>query len=462
MPRRLYKVIWSEGMYLAPHHFQAQSRFFEDAIQFTRKCFWKYGYGYTGLEIDASELLEGNFALHHMRGVMPDGTAFEISSRDDLPQRRIEPIFPLVGGSLALMLALPKQREKSRNVNSDSDQAQIKYRFRPAEIEMNDVNTGTDRESIGFLKPNFRIATAAEIGPDDTWLPIAHIVRDGRGKFIADPEFVPPCLQLGVSPLLKGYLSNVLDFLSVTSRTLTARRRASAQRAEVRSDSRALADFWLLHTVNSAIPVLRHWEHGASPHPAEAFRGLAQVAGTLCTFSADGELERLPEYDHMAPAECFAGIVSQIRQLAMPSVSDSCVTLPLQRMLQAGTPSDDSFFAAEVSDPRFFERSRWILAIHAEVPDENLATQTPRLALVSSRKYLNRVVSEGLEGIPLTYLPNPPAACPERFDRKYFSIDTGDQLFELIRRDRSIGLYLPTLILRPEVELHILIGDAPS
>ena len=28
--KHLSRLVWSEGMYLGPHHFQAQSRYFED------------------------------------------------------------------------------------------------------------------------------------------------------------------------------------------------------------------------------------------------------------------------------------------------------------------------------------------------------------------------------------------------------------------------------------------------
>ena len=30
----LNKPVWAEGMYLGPHHFQVQSRYFEDSLNF--------------------------------------------------------------------------------------------------------------------------------------------------------------------------------------------------------------------------------------------------------------------------------------------------------------------------------------------------------------------------------------------------------------------------------------------
>ncbi len=44
----LSKVVWHEGMYLGPHHFQAQARYFEDAMHFGVSSLWFEPYGFVG------------------------------------------------------------------------------------------------------------------------------------------------------------------------------------------------------------------------------------------------------------------------------------------------------------------------------------------------------------------------------------------------------------------------------
>ena len=44
--KSLSRVVWSEGMHLGPHHFQAQSRYFEDLVDFTARSL---GFGMYGL-----------------------------------------------------------------------------------------------------------------------------------------------------------------------------------------------------------------------------------------------------------------------------------------------------------------------------------------------------------------------------------------------------------------------------
>lgn len=58
----LSKVVWSEGMYLAPHHFQAQSRFFERSIQFALTSLWSNPFGFSACPLDTAAVKNGSVA----------------------------------------------------------------------------------------------------------------------------------------------------------------------------------------------------------------------------------------------------------------------------------------------------------------------------------------------------------------------------------------------------------------
>src|SRR5262245_14712242 len=53
--KQLSKVVWSEGMYLGPYHFQVQNRYFEDSVHFATNalCFATYGVIAFEFDIDA-------------------------------------------------------------------------------------------------------------------------------------------------------------------------------------------------------------------------------------------------------------------------------------------------------------------------------------------------------------------------------------------------------------------------
>ena len=78
----LNKPVWAEGMYLGPHHFQAQSRYFEDSLNFVTATLWRDAYGFAGLEFDNDALRNGTLTLTHAHGLFEDGLAFDLPGSD--------------------------------------------------------------------------------------------------------------------------------------------------------------------------------------------------------------------------------------------------------------------------------------------------------------------------------------------------------------------------------------------
>ncbi len=81
----LSKIAWAEGMYLAPHHFQAQNRYFEDSVHFATASLWNEAYGLADYQLDADAIRNGTVALLQARGIFEDGLAFDMPDSDRLP-----------------------------------------------------------------------------------------------------------------------------------------------------------------------------------------------------------------------------------------------------------------------------------------------------------------------------------------------------------------------------------------
>src|SRR6202795_1652712 len=86
--KALSRIVWAEGMYLGPHHFQAQNRYFEDSVQFATASLWFQAYGLSGYQLDAEALRNGTLSLIHARGLFPDGLIFHMPEFDPVPQPR--------------------------------------------------------------------------------------------------------------------------------------------------------------------------------------------------------------------------------------------------------------------------------------------------------------------------------------------------------------------------------------
>src|SRR6476469_1297020 len=105
--RYLSRVVWSEGMYLGPHQFQVQGRYFEDSIEFVTSALWFQSFGLTGVTLDEEALRNGTISIVHARGILPDGMPFHMPDCDAVPPARsIADAFPPTSDSVTVSLGI--------------------------------------------------------------------------------------------------------------------------------------------------------------------------------------------------------------------------------------------------------------------------------------------------------------------------------------------------------------------
>src|ERR1700682_1371696 len=126
--RQLTKPVWFEGMYLGPHHFQAQSRYFEDSLNFVTESLWRDAYGFAGLQIDTARLRKGALAFAHGRGLFSGGRAFVVPGSDQAPpERDVKALFSPVADHLTMHLAVPVAVRDGRNTSLEENPDSIRY-----------------------------------------------------------------------------------------------------------------------------------------------------------------------------------------------------------------------------------------------------------------------------------------------------------------------------------------------
>lgn len=79
------KVMWTEGMFLQPQHFQQQERYFSRQLDARLACASLHPEGFMTLQIDQPALLQGQLALTGATGVMRDGLAFAMPDDEPAP-----------------------------------------------------------------------------------------------------------------------------------------------------------------------------------------------------------------------------------------------------------------------------------------------------------------------------------------------------------------------------------------
>jgi type VI secretion system protein ImpJ len=435
-------------MYLSPHHFQTQSRYFEDSMAFLAASLWREPWGLLHAELDQKAMRNGTAVLLHASGIFPDGLAFEVPNSDPSPEpRNLLEVFPSTDAVLPLCLTVPSRRDNG--FDCDLTASPNGSRFSRMQRMLRDETNGIDEREIDLGQKNIRLSTEAELTSEMLSIPIARVLRDGRGHLICDEEFIAPCLRLSASEPLMLLVRRLLDAIGDKSTTVTRGARRQG-RFEAGTGALDVANYWFLHALQSAIPPLQHLIATRHAHPEDVYVELARLAGALCTFAVDSDPRSLPTYDHRDPGLAFRALDAHIRKHLEIVVPSNTVTLEFRA-------TEPYLHAADVRDERCLRRSRWVLGMRSSMGESDLLRQAPRLVKVCSSKFVPELVKRALPGMTLTHLPVPPAALRAEADMQYFAIDTSGPCWEHILQTRQVGIYIPGEIAQPEFELTIIV-----
>ena len=453
--KHLSRVVWTEGMYLGQHHFQVQSRYFEDSLHFALGHLFFKGYGVAGCQLDAEALRNGTVVLVHARGVMPDGLPFDIPASDPAPPaRRITDLFSPTQESHVVFLGIPARRIGGANTASEGtmDQARARYIARTTVIP--DESTGGDEQPVIIGRKNFTLRLDHEADGGEVSLPIARVRRDGAGQFEYDPAYVPPCLQIGASEQLLALVGRLLGMLEQKSGAMAAERKGGGKALRDFA-SQEVANFWLLHAVRSGMAPLRHLLQVKSCHPEALFVEMSRLAGALCTFALDADPRTLPLYDHDRLGECFLELDRQIRRHLEIVIPTNCLQIPLEQV-------SEFMYVARVIDQRCFGRAHWILGVQSDADRAQVLSRVPSLVKICSSKHVERLYKEALPGLTLHHLPSPPPAVSPRLGSEYFAIGrTGSHTTQVcwsaIDQSHELGVYVPGALRGAELELFVVL-----
>jgi type VI secretion system protein ImpJ len=429
----LSRVVWSEGMHLGPHHFQTQSRYFEDTLWFLNSNLRQDPWGFLHYSIDTEALGNGLAILNFASGILPDGLIFDLPDCDAVPQpAQLNGMFSSTDSEIILHLAIPPRQDQGLDCDLGGDPS---TRYSAVKRTLRDDALGQGENSVSFASKNLVLLSQAQLSEGTVSFPIARIYRDGKGGFASDPEFIPPCLRISASEglvLLLHRLVQAIDEKIVSTRSI----RSSTGRFELGTSALDVANYWFLHALCSSLPALRHHLQDRRSHPEEVYRDLVRLAGALSTFALESARDEIPAYRHRDLASSFKELDALIRRYLEVVAPSNTVTLQFRK-------ADNYIYAAEVKDERCLRRARWIFGIRSPVAESLVLRQTPRLVKVCSAEGVGKLVQRALPGLELMHLPVPPAALRAQADMHYFSISLAGACWQHILLTKQVGVYLP-------------------
>jgi type VI secretion system protein ImpJ len=449
--RQMQRVLWTKGVLLSPQHLQTQDRFFEDLIGFQLSGLTPYPWGFAALELDHEALAGGTLAVSAAAGILQDGLFFDMPQADTPPPPKpLEGLWEPDQDVMNAYLAIPEYQLGGTNVSTAHQQQDTRY---VAEVLLRrDENTGLSEKPIQVARKNFRLLVDGESLEGHTTLPIARIQQTESGDLQFDPHFVPPLIEIGASEAVMSVARRLVEVLSARSNELSRMRRQRGQSLAEFGIS-DVANFWLLYTVNTHLPLIRHVFDTRRGHPGELFAAMLALAGALTTFSETTSQFDLPKYDHLDLAGCFRRLDERIMDLLATVVPTSYVSLPLRSV-------EPTKYATAIDQDRYLAAPHYFLAVNADMDQGDLIDDAPKLMKISSADGLDRLYKRGLPGVRLTHVPTPPSTIPVKLDYQYFSLDRSGEDWKDIVRARNLAVYVPAEIPNPRLELVIVLPTA--
>lgn len=428
------KVLWGEGLFLRPQHFQRQDMYHESRLREIGFALHPYSWGLRSVKIDHESLRSGVLTVTELSLILSDGEIYSAPNSDDLPASIT--LDTLAGISeITFYLALHQLKDIGGNY---TDPAENKFttRFVTHSIDGPDLFTKSKTEPIEYLKKSVKLIADSEPRDQFISIPIVRIRRTSTNGFEVDDSFMPPCLSVEASPALFQQTRRLLDSLQAKVNALYGHHREPSKNViEFRSGD--TASFWLLHTASSAYASLNHLSQHPSLHPERLFQEMLRLAGALMTFSKSYALTDLPMYEHTNSQVGFAKLEAILRELLETVISTQYFAISLEE-------TRPSFHLGRIDSGKIDDKTRFYLSVSADMPAVELVEAVPTRFKAGAPDDVEKLVLAAMPGIRFVYTPQAPAAIPVRPGACYFALEARGDLYERMLQSQTITIYAPS------------------
>ena len=438
------KVVWREGLFLRPHHFQQADRYHERMVDARTRFATPYPWGFSHLEIDRDMGQRAKFTVRRAAGIFQDGTPFDIPGDSPLP----EPIdIPDNAAKQIVWLTMPVASVNTREV--DHRVLDSATRFTEGSETFIDSTSELRSEQeidVAYPRLSFDLRRTAKAGYMS--LAIGRILEVSDKMIIFDEKFAPPMLLCSAHPVITGWLDRLIGWVDNKLEELS--RYAADPTAGGGLQS---VDYFVLQLLNRTIPVLNHLRGSAYVHPERLFQTCVALVGELATFATPERRARnYPAYDHDNLENVFEPVMRDLQDFLSARLGRRAIRLEI-------IARAENAFISPIRDRSLFRTASLVLEVSARRPLTEIQTQFPNLFKLGPNTKMNDIVHAHLPGVTLVHLPTPPPQIRAITDHVYFFLDRKSPLWPEFSTAASIGMHFSGEWPELELELWAILED---
>ena len=427
------EIHWHEGLFLQPHHLQRLQRGFHERLSAERRLAWAFPYGVIEARLSRGDLENMRIRFERLRALLPSGQLLDYPGNAELPSLDIKQALAKTQGAFQVSLGVPLWQSERANVLPPTGEADTRSKvlYRIQEQEVADENSGENRKPVQVRKLNARLMLDHEDPAEMELLPLLRILR-ATGEEIGmprqDPEYVPPCLVLGGSPVLRELVRELVSQVEASRKELVVQvARGGFSLETIRGlQVEQLMRLTALNRFSASLPSL---VMASNTTPFGMYLQLRELLGELAALHPDRDEFEVGPYEHDNPLPVFRELASRIRSHLRGAVAPS--------YLKVAFTEANGVLTATFSPEHFSQPSGYFLGIKTNLDPLVLG----RFVEDGDRFKLmpQSLATRAIRGVVLKEERHPPLELPAQSDLHYFRLDraASERIWQQVQTEKT-------------------------
>ena len=423
------RVIWSEGLFLQPQHFQQQERYFERYVEARCQALVPHSWGFTEIEFERDLLSIGKFGVA-ARGRRVSRTARRSGCRTTIrcPRRSTSDRTSAIRSCIwPCRCAAPGELEVDREAGGADEL--VRHDVREVQAR-NATSSGGDPALLEVGALRTRLLLASDVTEAYACVPLAHMVECRADKqVVLDDEFIPTVLHARTASRLATFTTELLGLLHQRGEALGGRVAATGRGAAAE-----FADFLMLQAINRYEPLLAHYAESGDAASRGAVSGLRVGGGRAGDVHDD--VEAAAEVPGLS-ARSAAGVVRAGDRGAA-------------RIAEQGARAERHSHPDRAEEVRHQRRDRRrpVAVQHARSSSwrraptcrpKSCGAGFPAQLKIGPVEKIRDLVTLQLPGVPVHAVPVAPRQIPFHAGFVYFELDQTDELWEQLKSSGGVA-----------------------
>jgi len=432
MSKEYREILWNEGMFMLPHHFQFAARNLDTKLRQATEHLVPFNWGFRHLELDAANLKNFLFDVRACEVVLESGTPLSMPGNLDLDSRSFKEAIAGKTETLDVFLGVPSWRPDSPNTMDGGDQrGSLERRYRVDEAEVVDENVGENPRTIQIRRFRGRLFWGTEDTAGYEKIMLARLKITPSGETVAlDPNYMPPVVDIRAWPPLLAICEDMSNGLTMANYALV-RDFADREITELLGMPRGLEAAVKMLATNSYVASLGQMCKTPNLHPYLIYLELLRLAATLGVFRGKRRVPPLPGYDHDDLGKSF----SEIKEV-MDGLLDRIGT---STFFQRSFLYRNDRFEVDLEEDWVSGARILYIGVGGEEDNSRLERNVARLKLCAPQDF-DAIVQRRLGGLGMRRLRRIPATLPERAGTYYFQINMEGDFWRGIEQEKIIAI----------------------